>query len=342
MDIDIIMMRRALQLAANGEGFTSSNPMVGAVITDADGKIIGEGWHRRFGGPHAEVNAVNSVKDKSKLSQATIYVTLEPCSHYGKTPPCAELIVKSGFHRVVVGAPDPNPLVAGRGIRMIRDAGIEVTENVLRDECIEFNHRFMTAHTLHRPWIQLKWAQTANGFIAGKDDNDTIHPIKISNPASTILMHRQRALTDAIMVGTNTVIIDNPSLTLRYFPGLTPRPVIFRSDRIPASAKVLQSDPIIFDKNLSLTENVRSLYSDFKLISLMVEGGAELLKSFIDAGLYDEIRIEMSPVECKKGIPAPQLPAGLPMPQITTVGDNKIFTYRKSIIDYFSGRIVND
>ena len=164
-------MARALQLARGGEGFVSPNPMVGAVVT-ARGRIIGEGFHRAFGGPHAEVNAIASVAeaDRHLLREATIYVTLEPCSHYGKTPPCARLIIDTGIPRVVTGAPDPNPKVSGRGIRMLREAGIDVTEGVMLKECLDINRRFMTAQRLRRPYIQLKWAQTADGFIAGLDE----------------------------------------------------------------------------------------------------------------------------------------------------------------------------
>ncbi len=168
-DIDRKMMRRALQLAAAGRGAVAPNPMVGAVITAPDGRIIGQGWHRRFGGPHAEVNAVASVAeaDRDLLRQSTIYVTLEPCSHYGKTPPCARLLAECRFARVVVGAGDPNPKVAGRGIAILKDAGIEVTEGVLADQCRSQNREFMFAHTHHRPWVTLKWAQSSNGFLDG-------------------------------------------------------------------------------------------------------------------------------------------------------------------------------
>ena len=167
---DEYWMRRALQLAANGAGHLSPNPMVGAVIVGAEGRILGEGWHRKYGGPHAEVQAFLNVRpeDEPLLRDATIYVTLEPCSHYGKTPPCALLLVNKGIRRAVIGCGDPNPKVAGRGIRILREAGIEVTENVLRDECMALNKRFMTTHIKRRPWILLKWAQSADGFIAAK------------------------------------------------------------------------------------------------------------------------------------------------------------------------------
>ena len=184
-------MRRALQLARGGEGRVAPNPMVGAVVV-ANGRIIGEGFHRTYGGPHAEVNAIASVlpEDRELLSEATIYVTLEPCSHYGKTPPCAKLIIDTGIPHVVVGAPDPNPLVAGRGVRMMREAGIRVDEDVLKDECIALNKRFMTAHTSGRPWIQLKWAESADRRMAGVDEEGRPVPVRLSSLLSSVWMHR--------------------------------------------------------------------------------------------------------------------------------------------------------
>lgn len=304
-DFDRDMMRRALQLAANGAGYVSPNPMVGAVIVAADGRIIGQGWHRKYGGPHAEVQAFRSVRaeDERLLPEATIYVTLEPCSHYGKTPPCAKLIVDKGIRRVVVGCGDPNPKVSGRGIEMIRQADIEVTENVLRDECVALNKRFMTAHTLHRPWIQLKWAEDAHGNMARRNPDYTpgcalpeYLPLQISSPVGMVLMHGQRAMVDAIMVGTNTLLSDNPSLTTRLWPGHSPRPVIFRSSRLPDSLKILDRDPIILDPAVPLVQNMHLLFSEHGITSLMVEGGRTLLDSFIDKNLYDEMRIESSSI----------------------------------------------
>ncbi len=297
------MMRRALQLAANGAGYVSPNPMVGAVIVAEDGRIIGQGWHRKYGGPHAEVQAFRSVspRDERRLSEATIYVTLEPCSHYGKTPPCAKLIVDKRVRRVVVGCGDPNPKVSGRGIEMIRQAGIEVTENVLRDECVALNKRFMTAHTLHRPWIQLKWAEDAQGNMARRNPDYTpgcglpeYLPTQISSPVGMVLMHGQRAMVDAILAGTNTLLSDNPSLTTRLWPGNSPRPVIFRSSRLPDSLKILDRNPIILDPAVPLEQNMHLLFSEHGITSLMVEGGRTLLDSFIDKNLYDEMRVESS------------------------------------------------
>ena len=282
-------MRRALQLARGGEGRVAPNPMVGAVVV-ANGRIIGEGFHRTYGGPHAEVNAIASVlpEDRELLSEATIYVTLEPCSHYGKTPPCAKLIIDTGIPHVVVGAPDPNPLVAGRGVRMMREAGIRVDEDVLKDECIALNKRFMTAHTSGRPWIQLKWAESADRRMAGVDEEGRPVPVRLSSPLSSVWMHRERANVEAIMVGANTRRIDNPRLDVRYWGGRNPRVV-------DCSGEV----------------DCRRLVEDLRkegVTSLMVEGGAKLLNSFIREGLYDEVRVETSPVVLGEGLRAPALP----------------------------------
>lgn len=287
MEIDIRFMRRALQLARLGEGLVSPNPMVGAVIVAADGRIIGEGYHHRYGGPHAEVCAVRSVKeaDRHLLSDSTIYVTLEPCSHYGKTPPCSRLIIDTGIPRVVVGSADPFPEVSGRGIRMLREAGVEVVVDVLREECDALNVRFLTAHRLGRPWIQLKWAQSADGFMAGLDKDGKPYPVKFSTPVSSVWMHRRRSMVDAIMVGRNTLEIDRPRLDCRLWPGRSPRRVAPRHD---------------------LELQMRELYRD-GVTSLMVEGGPTLLQSFIDLGLYDDVRIETSEKKLEIGLPAPKI-----------------------------------
>lgn len=287
MAIDIKYMERALQLARLGEGLVSPNPMVGAVIVDANGKIIGEGYHHRYGGPHAEVNAINSVKESDRhiLSDSTIYVTLEPCSHYGKTPPCAKLIIDTGIPRVVVGSADPFKEVSGRGIKMLRDAGVEVEEDVLREECDALNVRFLTAHRLGRPWIQLKWAQSADGFMAGIDKDGKPYPVKFSTPVSSVWMHRRRSVVDAIMVGKNTLEIDHPRLDCRYWPGKAPRRVMPRHD---------------------LENQMRELYRE-GVTSLMVEGGPTLLQSFIDLGLYDDLKIETAEKKLGEGLPSPKL-----------------------------------
>lgn len=303
-------MRRAIQLARGGEGRTAPNPMVGAVVV-ADGRIIGEGFHRTFGGPHAEVNAIASVKEEDRhlLKEATIYVTLEPCSHYGKTPPCAKLIIETGIPEVVVGAPDPNPLVAGKGIGMLREKGIEVTENVLLEECLEINKRFMTAKLLKRPWILLKWAESADGYMAATDINGKPAPVKFSNPLSTVWMHRERSHNQSIMVGTNTLKIDKPRLDLRYWPGKNPEIVKISYNENPVDL-------------------VQRLYNE-GIDSLMVEGGPTLLSSFINAGLYDEIRIESSDFTLGSGLKSPLLPKGLVMKSREQCRSNIITTFRR-------------
>lgn len=288
-------MRRALQLAAYGAGRVSPNPMVGAVIVAPGDRIIGEGWHRSFGGPHAEVNAIDSVKagDRHLLKESTLYVTLEPCSHYGKTPPCALLLCKKRLKRVVTGCGDPNPQVAGRGITMLRESGIEVTENCLREECRELNVRFFTAQTLKRPWILLKWAEDEYGRMSRPDGK----PLRISSPLTSALMHKERSMCDAIMVGTGTILNDNPSLDNRLWPGNSPRPVIFQSPRLANGElrerlSVFSRNPIILDPSLPLEENMRTLFAEHGISSLMVEGGRKILDSFIGNGLYDRIRVE--------------------------------------------------
>lgn len=278
-------MHRALQLARLGEGLVSPNPMVGAVIAASDGRVIGEGYHHRYGGPHAEVNAINSVREEDRplLKDSTIYVTLEPCSHYGKTPPCARLIIDTGIPRVVVGSADPFKEVAGRGIRMLRNAGIEVVEDVMREECDALNVRFLTAHRKQRPWIQLKWAESADGFMAGIDKEGIPYPVKFSTPVSSVWMHRRRSMVDAIMVGKNTLEIDKPRLDCRYWPGEAPRRIEARHD---------------------LERQMKDLYKE-GVTSLMVEGGPTLLRSFIEAGLYDDVKIEISEKKLGEGLPSP-------------------------------------
>ena len=325
--IDEKYMRRALQLARLGAGHTSPNPMVGAVIVAPDGTIIGEGWHRRCGEAHAEVNAVASVVDDNLLRDSTIYVTLEPCSHYGKTPPCARLLIERGIHRVVVGCLDPFVKVAGRGVAMLREAGIEVVVGVLEQECRALNERFMTAHTSGRPWVQLKWAQTADGFIALPPEAGE-NPLHMSTPVTMRLMHRQRSLCDAILVGANTARIDNPSLTTRYWPGKSPLRVILSHDLSFPDNLVLLTDglpTIVYNgvKNEVVgpveyvkldTDKPQSWLEDLYrrgVTSVMVEGGTRVLQGLIDAAAWDEARIEVSPRRVGQGVAAPRIEASL-------------------------------
>ncbi len=278
-------MRRCLQLARNGEGMTMPNPMVGAVIVH-DGRIIGEGWHRRYGGPHAEVNAVRSVRpeDETLLPLSTIYVSLEPCSHWGKTPPCAELLVEKGFRRIVVGCLDPNEKVSGRGIQRLRDAGAKVVVGVLEKECKWLNRKFITFHTLHRPYITLKWAESADGFIdRQRNSRADGEPVKFSTPWTQMLVHQLRATHEAILVGRRTWELDQPSLTTRLWPGQSPQKLILSSN------------------GTSLDTLIRPYQS------ILVEGGAQTLQSFLDADLWDEAYIERSGIVLGGGVAAPQI-----------------------------------
>lgn len=321
MIVDEKYMRRALQLARQGAGHTSPNPMVGAVIVGPDGTIIGEGWHRKCGEGHAEVNAVASVSDPSLLKDSTIYVTLEPCSHYGKTPPCAKLLIERGIPRVVVGTLDPFVEVSGRGVAMLREAGVEVVVGVLEQECRMLNRRFLTAHTTGRPWVQLKWAQTADGFIAALPEAGE-NPLHMSTPVTMRLMHRQRALCDAIVVGANTARIDDPALTTRYWPGKSPqRVVLSRQLSIPDNLRLLHDGmpTIVYNgmknETIGVVEYVKMDSDDPMawltdlyrrgITSVMVEGGTRVLQQMIDARTWDEARIETSPRRVGHGISAP-------------------------------------
>lgn len=298
---DINYIRRCLQLARCGEAGAPPNPMVGAVIV-CDGRIIGEGYHRRCGGPHAEVNAINSVKEKDLLSRSIIYVSLEPCAHYGKTPPCADLIIETGIRRVVIGCTDPFAKVNGLGIKKLREAGCEVQVGVLEQECRELNRRFFTFHEKHRPWIILKWAQSNDGFI-GKDER-----VILSNVLTQTLVHRLRARSGAILVGTNTALMDNPTLTTRLWPGPTPlRLTIDRRGILPPTLHLKDnSTPTVIYSHESIEEILADLYAR-GIQSLLVEGGAKLLQSFIDKGLWDEARIETAPLCLGQGTKAPTL-----------------------------------
>ena len=295
-------MWRCLQLAANGRQNAKPNPMVGAVIVSANGRILGEGYHVRCGEGHAEVNAFASVRkeDEPLLNEATIYVSLEPCSHYGKTPPCADLIIRKGVKRAVVGCIDPFAEVQGRGIQKLRDAGIEVTVGVLEKECQSLNRRFFTYHRLHRPYIILKWAQTENGFI---DDHGKA--LAISTPFTKMLVHKLRAEEDAILVGRVTDEREHPLLNVREWVG--PDPL-----------------RLVLDHQHPL--DLKSLY-DQQIQSLIVEGGAKTLKSFLDQGLWDEIRVETAPIKVDDGTPAPSIPADAVITDSQEYDGNKIIRW---------------
>ena len=307
-------MRRCLQLAANGIQGARPNPMVGAVIVlplpleGAGGRLIGEGYHVRCGQGHAEVNAFASVKpeDELLLKDATIYVSLEPCSHYGKTPPCADLIIKKGVRRVVVGTIDPFAEVQGRGIKKLQDAGIEVTVGVLEKECQWLNRRFFTYHSKHRPYIILKWAQTANGFI---DDHGKA--LQISNEQTQMLSHQLRAEEDAILVGHTTDVREHPQLTVRHWHGPNPKRVVLTHQR-------------------PLSQLIEDLYQQ-GVQSLIVEGGRQTHESFLAAGLWDEIRVETGAITVSDGTRAPQVPANVTLLSSADYDGNNIKRYIKAL-----------
>ena len=311
MNYDEKYMRRALQLARNGMMFASPNPMVGAVIVHND-KIIGEGYHRKCGEGHAEVNAVASVTQPELLPHSTIYVTLEPCSHYGKTPPCAQLIIDKKIPRVVIGNLDPFEKVSGRGVKMLQDAGIEVISGVLDDECRLLNTKFITAHTLRRPYITLKWAQSIDGYIDHIRTPETPHAARFSTDESSTIMHKIRATHDAIMIGSHTAINDNPSLDCRLWHGNSPiKVVVDRNGLVPISARIFanNSSKIIYftaEKRIDLPLNVTQLIISTTtplseimstlyqhgISSVLIEGGATILQSAIDENLWDCARVE--------------------------------------------------
>ena len=301
-DIDEKYMRRCLQIAANGLQNAKPNPSVGAVIVAADGRIIGEGYTSAYGGAHGEVNAFASVKpaDEHLLKQSTIYVSLEPCSHHGKTPPCCDLIISKGVKRVVCGCVDPFAQVQGRGIKRIREAGIEVEVGVLEKECIASNKRFMTFNTHQRPYIILKWAQTADGFMGRIAQNGKKEPLAISTPFTKMLVHKLRSENDAILVGRGTFEADKPQLNVREWEGKNPERIIL--------SKSMSKAPdgwLVFS---DIHDVLQHLYNEKKQ-SLIVEGGAETLKQFIDENLWDEIRIETnSNLTIQQGVAAPELP----------------------------------
>lgn len=326
-EIDSIFMERCLQLAKRAKGYVSPNPMVGAVVVH-DGKIIGEGYHRKYGEAHAEVNAINSVRDKSLLKHSTLYVSLEPCSHFGKTPPCAKLVIDSEIPKVVVAMLDPYPQVAGRGVKMLQDAGVCVHVGCLEAEAKELNKEFICSQINHRPYVYLKWAQTKDGFIdkLRADDAQKV-PTPISNDYTMMLVHKKRAEVDAIMVGTNTALIDNPSLTTRLWAGHSPtRVVLDRSGKIPSDAQLLNGKVktiifterennsqnnvswihLKFDDNLLM--NVLAELNKLNIHSVLVEGGTILLQSLIDQGLWNEAFVEVANKEFGEGVEAPFLP----------------------------------
>lgn len=349
MTTDEQYMARCLQLAANGRFDVVPNPMVGAVIVH-DGRIIGEGYHRQCGGPHAEVEAVRSVKDEGLLHEATMYVSLEPCAHYGKTPPCADLIIEKGIPRVVVGCRDSFDKVDGKGIRKLREAGVEVIVGVLEQECLTLNRTFFTYHEKRRPYITLKWAQSIDGHIdrartenkeRSRDRSKSHEAVRFSTDETAVRVHRLRALNEAILVGRRTATLDNPSLTTRLWPGKDPlRLVIDRRGVLDRGLK-------LFDGTVKTTvftevfqdfgnyRNIGQVQLDFeqdilpqimhhlyehKIQRLLVEGGTMLLQSFIDAGLWDEAFVEEAPFALGSGVLAPHIDADYQKEEIKSFG----------------------
>lgn len=317
---DTLYMHRALQLATLGRGSVAPNPLVGCVIV-YQGKIIGEGWHKAYGKAHAEVDAIEAVFDKELLTQSCLYVNLEPCSHYGKTPPCANLIIEKKIPRVVIANVDTNPLVAGKGIRLLQEAGTEVVTGILAQEARYLNRRFFTFMENKRPYILLKWAQTADGYIARKDFSSKW----ISNIHSRTLVHQWRSEEQAAMVGTYTALYDNPQLNVREWSGQNPiRIVIDKQLIIPRTHHLFNGLQTTLCYNLHKNESLPHLHyirldKDFfienllqdlyerKIQSVLVEGGAKLLQSFIEKNLWDEARVFVSKQRFYEGIPAPRI-----------------------------------
>ena len=326
MNSDEHYIQRCLQLAENGFGRTEPNPYVGAVIVHQD-RIIGEGFHERFGGAHAEVNAIAAVSDKQMLKGSTLYVNLEPCSHHGKTPPCADLIIRCGIPRVVIAMQDPNKLVSGNGIQKLTEAGIEVKTGILEQQARWLNRRFITFHSKKRPYVILKWAQTKDGFI----DIDRSIPAAdlqsnwITGPELKTLVHRWRAQEQAILIGYNTLVNDNPQLTVREWTGRNPQRIlvtdtlpdehfnIFGDDQKtivfnPIQNKVTEkAEYIKLDFDELLLNNILKTLFEKNICSVMIEGGRQILESFISSGIWDEARVLTGNKMFGKGLPAPVL-----------------------------------
>jgi diaminohydroxyphosphoribosylaminopyrimidine deaminase/5-amino-6-(5-phosphoribosylamino)uracil reductase len=310
-------IRRCIEIAKNGLGTVRPNPMVGCVIVH-NHTLIGEGYTSPYGGNHAEVNAIESVKDKSLLKGATLYVTLEPCSHHGKTPPCSNLIIEHNIPNVVIGTLDTNDKVAGQGIAKLKASGCIVAFGILENECKDHHKRFFTFHNKRRPYIVLKWAETQNGFIAPLTKKET-KPVWITNSYSLQLVHKWRAEEQAILVGTNTVLQDNPSLTTRGWKGENPvRVVIDRENKLSKTLKVFDSlaETIIVSKdntnfNEPIAKQICNLLHKKNISSIIIEGGQQTLQTFIDENLWDEARVFIGNTVFKKGVQAPKLTGNL-------------------------------
>lgn len=328
MEIAEKYMYRCLQIAEKGRGSVNPNPMVGAVIVH-NNKIIGEGYHRKFGEPHAEVNAVNSVKEQSLLPESTMYVSLEPCAHFGKTPPCANLIVSKKIPKVVIAVLDPNPSVAGKGVQILRNAGVDVSIGLLQKEAEQLNRPFFVNQLYNRPYIVLKWAQSCDGFMdLHRTAESNIAPAQISNSLTMSIVHKFRTEMQGIMVGTNTALLDNPRLTARKWFGNNPvRITIDKDGKISADAAIFNNEaptivftqledypvkkpsvkPISIDFEEDVTAQIIDRLYHEKIYSVMIEGGAHLLSSFIDKNRWDDAYIEISSKSILSGVKAPEI-----------------------------------
>lgn len=304
---DARYIRRCLELAEIGRYYVAPNPMVGAVLVASDGRILAEGWHERYGGPHAEVNCFADAERRGvteeEIHEATLYVSLEPCSHYGKTPPCAELIVRKRPRRVVAGMLDPNPLVSGRGMQMVQEAGIEAVSGVLEDECRALNKRFVCLMTNHRPYVILKWAQTKDGFIDKLRDTakpEEQKPLVISTPLTKQLAHKMRAENMAILVGAGTVEKDHPRLRTTRWAGRDPLRIAL--DRHPEGKDY--TGWLVYSQNTDWNYVLADLAAR-NIHSVLVEGGAKVLNSILSTGVYDEVHVEVGNTEIGRSVAAP-------------------------------------
>lgn len=341
---DQMYMLRCVQLAKNGFGTTSPNPMVGCVIVH-NNKIIGEGWHYKSGQPHAEVMAIQSVKNKELLASATIYVSLEPCSYTGKTPPCSDLIIQHRIPRVIIGSADPHPNVSGKGIAKLKEAGVEVRSGVCKSVCDALNKRFFKFHKEKKPYVVLKWATTLDGFIAPKEQKQG-EAFWITSAFSKQLVHLWRSQEDSIMVGTNTAIKDNPKLDTREVYGKNPvRLAVDKNLRIPSShqlldatiptviftSKIKDSENNLHYETLNWEENLPEQILDYcyqnNLQSILIEGGTHLLQSFIDLALWDEARVFVGNKLLKSGIKQPLLNATVQ--KIEKSGEDRLYFYKR-------------
>lgn len=336
-------MQRCLELALLGKGSVSPNPMVGAVIVH-NGRIIGEGFHQKYGGPHAEVNAIHSVKDKYLLPHSTIYVSLEPCSHFGKTPPCTDLILEHKIPRVVIGSIDPFAKVCGNGVKKLQDAGTEVILGVLEEKSKAINPFFFTFQEKKRPFVILKWAETEDGFVDHIRKEKDNPPLHISSPATNTRVHQLRSEIDAILIGTNTALLDNPQLTTRKVYGKNPLRVVIDSQlNLPRNLHlfsdgnntlVLNSIKSTIEENVEYyrmntitSSTILEVLFEKQIQSVMIEGGPQTIHPFIESGLWDKIYRIKSSTKCGSGIPAPTI--SLSNFNVIQSGSDNILVYEK-------------